>query len=303
MPMNRVHLLLFLWTVALLLLGVALAACRPATPAPTVTPAALPTPATFTPTAELVRDFASAALGNTRTLVVYLPPGYAESEARYPVLYVLDGQDLNRLQMRQTLATLYATQAITPVIVVGIPAENRLQEYGMAAAPGPAGLGTRAALHARFVLDEVLTVINARYRTLTGPVHTTILGSSLGGLTAFDLAWHNPEVFGAVGVFSGSFWWRDEATRTRQMHLAVQQAASAPALRVWLQAGTLDETADRDGNGVIDAIQDTTELMDALRARGLPPTDLTYVQVEGGRHDQATWARVLPNFLRWRYAP
>lgn len=301
--MNRVHFLLLVWVAVLW--AVALAACRPATPAPTLTPppaTATAAPVVFTPTAELIRDFASAALGNTRTLVVYLPPGYAEGEARYPVLYVLDGQDLNRLQMRQTLAALYAAQAIQPVIVVGIPAENRLQEYGMAAAPGPAGLGARAALHARFVLDEVPTAINARYRTLTGPAHTTILGSSLGGLTAFDLAWHNPQVFGAVGVFSGSFWWRDDATRTRQMHLAVQQAASAPALRVWLQAGTLDETDDRDGNGVIDAIQDTTELLDALRARGLPPADLAYVQVEGGRHDQATWARVLPDFLRWRYA-
>lgn len=301
MPMKRS----LLWLGACVLVGVALAACRPATPAPatlTAPPPSATAPVVFTPTAELVRDFASATLGNTRTLIVYLPPGYAESDERYPVLYVLDGQDLNRLQMRQTLAALYAAQAITPVVVVGIPAENRLQEYGMAAAPGPQGLGTRAALHARFVLEEVLTAINARYRTLTGPAHTTIVGSSLGGLTAFDLAWHNPQVFGAVGVFSGSFWWRDEATRTRQMPLAVQQAASTPALRVWLQAGTLDETDDRDGNGVIDAIQDTTELMDALRARGLPPADLTYVQVDGGRHDQATWARVLPDFLRWRYA-
>lgn len=259
--------------------------------------------ATFTPTAELLRDFPSAALGNTRALIIYLPPDYAVSAAHYPVLYVLDGQDLNRLGMRQTLARLYAEQAITPLIVVGIPAENRLQEYGMATAPGPAGLGARAALHARFVLEEVMPAINARYRTLAGPAHTTILGSSLGGLTAFDLAWRHPDVFGAVGVFSGSFWWRDEATQTRQVPLMVHNAATAPALRVWLQAGTLDETSDRDRNGVIDAIQDTLDVLDALRARGLPETDLAYVQVEGGRHDQVTWARALPDFLRWRYAP
>lgn len=265
--------------------------------------ATAPVTAAFTPTAELLRDFPSAALGNTRTLIIYLPPDYVVSTARYPVLYVLDGQDLNRLGMRQTLARLYAEQAITPLIVVGIPAENRLQEYGMATAPGPAGLGARAALHARFVLEEVMPAINARYRTLAGPAHTTILGSSLGGLTAFDLAWHHPDVFGAVGVFSGSFWWRDEATQTRQVPLMVHNTATAPALRVWLQAGTLDETSDRDRNGVIDAIQDTLDVLDALRARGLPETDLAYVQVEGGRHDQATWARVLPDFLRWRYAP
>ena len=67
-------------------------------------------------------------------------------------------------------------------------------------------------------------------------------------------------------------------------------------------AGTLDETDDRDGNGVIDAIQDTTELMDELAAKGYQrEIDMVYVQVDGGRHNQSTWAIVLPDFLRWAF--
>jgi hypothetical protein len=51
---------------------------------------------------------------------------------------------------------------------------------------------------------------------------------------------------------------------------------------------------------VIDAIQDTTELMDELERKGFRRgLDMIYVQVENGDHHQRTWGFVLPYFLRW----
>jgi hypothetical protein len=62
----------------------------------------------------------------------------------------------------------------------------------------------------------------------------------------------------------------------------VRETARPPRLRLWFETGTRDETDDRDGNGVIDAIQDTTELVDALTALGYAAgLDVVYVQVEG----------------------
>lgn len=112
------------------------------------------------------------------------------------------------------------------------------------------------------------------------------------------------------GIFSGSLWWwadnRDVAAQraSRIAHRKVRAAAKKPALHLWFEVGTNDETADRDGNGVIHAIQDTRERMDELVAKGFRPgADTTYREVAGGEHNDATLARVVPEFLRWARPP
>lgn len=251
----------------------------------------------------------SSHLGNQREVVILLPPGYAASRDRaYRVLYIHDGQDREALRLHETLARLQARRAIAPVIVVAVPTnDERLREYGTAVAPNAQGLGNRAGDYALFITEELQPLIEERFRICGRAI---ILGASLGGLSAFDVAWNHPGHFAAVGVMSGSFWWRaadDETAVTpgrRIAHEMVRGAAEIPDLQFWFQAGTRDETSDRDGNGVIDAIQDTMELMDELAARGyVAGRDMVYVVVAGGRHNYATWAAVLPEFLQWALVP
>ena len=252
----------------------------------------------------------SKQLRNQRPVTVFLPPDYATQPQRhYKVLYVNDGQDMPAVQMADTLTRLIGQGAIEPLIVVAVHAtRDRLQEYGTAGIPNARGLGRKARKYSFFLLDELLPYINRRFRTLPGPVNTAVMGFSLGGLMAFDLAWNHPDVFGAVGAFSGSFWWRtdDADTHARQesriMHRRVRDTENPGYLRMWFQAGTADEKEDRDHNGVIDAIQDTTELMDELELKGFRRgLDMMYVQVEGGEHNQATWGCALPYFLQWAF--
>jgi enterochelin esterase-like enzyme len=254
--------------------------------------------------------FRSKQLHNQRVITVFLPPDYeSQPEKSYKVLYLNDGQDAATIQLAETLAELIAHHEIEPIIVVAIHAtRDRLHEYGTAGIPNARGLGKKARKYSFFILDEVLPYINRRYRTLPGPVNTAIMGFSLGGLMAFDLAWNHPDVFGAVGVFSGSLWWRtdDADTHARQesriMHRRVRDTESPGYLRLWFQAGTDDEQDDRDNNGVIDAIQDTTELIDELARKGFRRgIEMVYTQVEGGEHNQMTWGFVLPYFLRWTF--
>ncbi len=259
-----------------------------------------------------IERFRSKQLHNQRALTIFLPPDYdrdVNADRHYKVLYVNDGQDMPAVRMADTLAALIAQHEIEPMIVVAIHAtRDRLQEYGTAGIPNARGQGRKARKYSFFLLDEVLPYINRRYRTLTGPVNTAVMGFSLGGLAAFDLAWNHPDVFGAVGAFSASFWWRtdDEDTHARQesriMHRRVRDTESPGCFRMWFEAGTQDEKEDRDANGVIDAIQDTTELMDELDRKGFRRgLDMIYVQVENGGHNPRTWGFVLPYFLRWTF--
>ena len=256
---------------------------------------------------ERLRAVHSPELGNGRTITVYLPPGYTH-DREYPLLIAHDGQEMNAWKLSDALRQHHAAGHVTP-IVAAIPANaDRMHEYGTAGRLNSQGLGSRAAEFQLFVTDTVVPLLRRRYQVSRRPAHTAVMGASLGGLSAFDLAWHRPDLFGVVGVFSGSFWWRTsnasvaEQQASRIPHQVVRETAAKPALRLWFQAGTRDEQDDRDGNGVIDAIQDTTELIDELAAKGFSVgRDVVYRQTDGGIHHPSTWARELPAFLRWAF--
>lgn len=211
------------------------------------------------------------------------------------------------MNIRQLLKEKWKKQQLPPFLLVGIHAnERRLREYGTAGQSDYAGRGDLAPQHERFVLEELLSFLEEGFPLHPDPAHRTIAGFSLGGLAAFDVLWRHPTVFGQVGIFSGALWWRSQAfdpaepDAHRIPHATVARGTFTPGLRFWMQAGTEDETSDRNNNGVIDAIDDTLDLIKALEAKGYPPgPDLTYVEVEGGRHEPATWAKVMPDFLAW----
>lgn len=255
---------------------------------------------------ERLPPFESRLLGESRIVDVFLPRGYRDGDsASYPVLYANDGQDMEAVDLRGILDSLQRTGRMAPVIVVAIHATERVQDYGTAYLPNAQGLGARADRYGQFILSELATMIEARYRVAPGPA--AIMGWSLGGLSAFDLAWRHPERFGTVGVFSGAFWWRTddssvEAKQTsRIMHRRVRETPGHPALRMWFETGRQDEQDDRDRDGVIDAIQDTEELVVALERKGYRRgLDVVHLTIDG-RHDLPTWKRILPEWLAWAF--
>lgn len=239
-----------------------------------------------------------------REVRVYLPPGGATPST--PVLVALDGHQMGAWHLSEALAGLAGNGRPVPLVVAIAAGPERLDEYGVASAPDYAGRGAHAAEFQHFLLQSVLPAVQARYGLKLEPARTGIMGASLGGLAAFDLAWRHPEVFGLAGIFSGSFWWRADNSSmaaqqaSRLAHREVRDLPRPPQLRLWFEAGTRDEDDDRDGNGVIDAIQDTTELIDELVKCGFRrDVDVRYVEITGGHHNEATWAQALPGFLEW----
>ena len=248
---------------------------------------------------------ASRHLGRRVRLTALLPPGYRVNLlTRYPLLLVNDGQDFDALDLRRRLGAAYARRTVSPQVVVGVHAdERRMREYGVSGLPDYRGRGDLADAYRRFLVEELLPYLRGRFRLRDGREHRAIAGFSLGGLSAFDVAWRHEDLFAAVGCFSASFWWRSRAfdpaaPDADRIALDRIREASRPAdLRYHFSVGTDEETSDRNGNGIVDVIDDTLDVIDALRGRGVAGRAIAYRLVEGGGHDQATWGPALVEWL------
>ncbi|MEO8998579.1 MAG: alpha/beta hydrolase-fold protein [Rhodanobacter sp.] len=270
---------------------------------------------------------------------VYLPPDYGRTNRRYPVLYANDGQDMAAVGLQSTLARLYREQVIEPVIVVAINMlTDRASGYGLSdratsrslVGGSPIGpIGTRAQDYSAWVATALVPYVDAHYRTRKSARERTMLGWSLGALNAFNLGWQYPDVFGRIGAFSPSFWLaadRTSATTVQHTRLAqamVDRAGKRVGLKMWFAVGTAEETKDRDGDGINDTVDDAQNLLegyrgaDGFQARGLKQlgysinmddakhpsrhADASLFQLQGGVHNQASWAKMLPPFLLWAY--
>lgn len=254
-------------------------------------------------------NFPSKYLKRNVEVDVFLPPGYPEGSGKYPFLLLNDGQDSEAVRLQNTLDSLAGRGRIQNIIAVGVYAgHDRMHEYGVAAQPDYKQRGGRAGAHTDFIMKELLPHLSKTYRLDAHGHANAVAGYSLGGLSAFDLAWNHPETFARAGVFSGSFWWRSKAyeegyvDNDRIMHAQIRAGKHRPGLKFWLQAGTRDETADRNRNGIIDAIDDTLDIISELARKGYRPwDDVVYHQMEGGQHNPQTWAQAMPVFLEWAF--
>jgi enterochelin esterase-like enzyme len=259
-----------------------------------------------------LRHWESETLQRDVDIDMYLPPDYRSNrDRRYPLLLVNDGQDLTRMDFISTLEWLYRENKIPYIIVVAIHAgPDRIREYGTARQPDYKGRGDQATNYKSFILNELYPYLQQRLRITGHPDETAFAGFSLGALSALDIGWDTPEIFGTMGVFSGALWWRwqpvtdEDPDGGRIMHDIIQTStADLPDNQCfWVQVGTQDEEEDRNNNGIIDAIDDSVDLINALKGRGYPDDQIRYLEVEDGTHDPETWGTAMPDFLIWTFA-
>ncbi len=133
-----------------------------------------------------------------------------------------DGQYLERMNLREQLQTAFKEHTLSPTVVIGVHAGDRMREYGTTGRPDYKGRGDQAGAYEYFLIEELIPWIEKFYNVYQLPARRAIAGFSLGGLNAFDVAWRNPGEFGVAGVFSGSLWWRSKAFRKDQPCLGEQ---------------------------------------------------------------------------------
>lgn len=265
------------------------------------------------PRASVVALSVAAPSGGVKALWVYLPPGYELSGARYPVAYMLDGQDLfyprpyfapnpyidDKLQRRlrrhldahhswqlnARLDRLIGARRLRPLIVVGIASDDgrRTADYSpweWADEPDPAG-----AAFARFVATIVKPLIDDTFRTLAGREHSAVVGSSMGGLIALYTVFEHPQVFARAAALSPVLSPRVTGGR---LSARVPAAADAGPLRVYADLGEFET-----GFGPL------APLGAALAAAG--HGDYRLQTIAGGRHRVIDWRARIGDVLRWLY--
>jgi len=162
-----------------------------------------------------------------RNVDVWLPPGYADGgEARYPVIYMHDGQNVfdaaassfgEAWEIDEVLGQLVAEGTVRPAIVVAIwnTGMGRYSEYmpRKAVGDGPVdyqlqhrpsfrGDELTSDRYLQFIVTELKPFIDSTYRTLAGRADTFVMGSSMGGLISAYAVAEYPDVFGGAACVS-----------------------------------------------------------------------------------------------------
>ncbi len=235
--------------------------------------------------------------------MVYLPPDYEkDSDRRYPVLYLQDGQNVfdgatsfiagKEWRADETAEQLIRAGKVEPLIIVAVynTGVDRLDEYSPAkdTTYNRGGLGDA---YARMLIFDLKPMIDRDYRTLKDAANTGVGGSSLGALVSLYAGIEYSRVFGKVAAVSPAVWWADRDILTR-----VQALPNKQPVRIWLDTGT-NEGPKRD-----EVVRNARELCNALMAKGWKlRDDLMYLEVPGGEHNESAWAARFGSILEFLF--
>ena len=234
----------------------------------------------------------SQILGEDREVLVHLPPGYDIARKRYPVLFLLDGN--NHFAYASGILDFLSRNERTPeIILVAVPTMHKrirdltapllhdaksIEEYK----ENPVG---GASNFARYLADELAPWVDAHYRT---EPYRILSGHSFGGLFNFRTLLERPDAFQAHIAVSPSLWWDDRAT----VKLAKEKLAALPGSQSLYFSWGDDEETIRDSS---------QDMMDWLREN--EPKGLTWKQRYYPGDDHGTTPlRTLYDGLEWLYA-
>lgn len=231
-------------------------------------------------------EISSKELNTNKTIWVYLPQNYKEhTTTKYPVLYMHDGQNLfdEKLAFAGTWKIAETLDSLKlEVIVIGIAHgnEKRLDELTPFAHPKHGG--GKADVYLDFVVNTLKPYVDKSFRTQTQVEHTFMMGSSLGGLTSFYALMKYPDVFGAVGVFSPSFWFSDKIYQFAEY-------STFDSKKIYLMCG------DSESEKMVGDVEKMVKTIE----KNTRNTFLKIKIVAGGKHHEKLWANEFGEAIFW----
>ncbi|MEL7123141.1 MAG: alpha/beta hydrolase-fold protein [Bacteroidota bacterium] len=216
---------------------------------------------------------------SSRTLRIYLPPSYQSTNKQYPVIYMLDGQNLFDEQTAYAgewgvdeVLNHFSKESKREVIVVGIDNHGvfRMQEYNVVDHPEFGKEQGKA--FTELLVDVIKPLIDKRYRTLSNRQNTAIVGSSMGGLMSFYALMTYPEVFSMAGVYSPAFWVSDDIYELHKRNPLLEDC------KIHMLVGS-------EEGGMVPVFQK----MQSILSKNMPLENFVSDIIEGGTHGEALW--------------
>ena len=223
----------------------------------------------------------------TRELTVYVPPGYDEAPTRrYPVLYLLHGfandhHSWHRYgRANEILDNLIAQRAIEPFLVVMPLGYGGARINGDSTGIPPTGAGPfggDATLYERDLLEDIIPMIDKKYRTIADRRHRAIAGFSMGGGQAGRIGLKNLETFSRIGVMSAGMSGAADTELVAKLGADLAKTGESIDL-LWIACGKEDS-----------ALAGASALHQNLEKAGITHT---YLETEGAHHWRV-WRRYL----------
>ena len=226
--------------------------------------------------------FGSDVLGGPRPIKVYLPARFRPTR-RYPLLVVHDGEDYLRFtQLKQVLDNLIHRLEIPPMVVALTQSSDRLNEYA------------DDQKHARFLVEELVPLLEDRYPLVGTPATRGLMGASFGAVATLAAAWRHPGFFGSIMLQSGSFAFTDIGTHDRgplfdpvvKFVNEFREKPGKPAERVYVSCGTYESL-----------IYYNRSMLPVLQSTGM---DIRYAETRDG-HNWENWRDRLREGLSWLF--
>ena len=239
------------------------------------------------------RWYDSPGLDMDRRITIYTPPGYENSSATYPVLYLLHGAGgdeeawINLGRTSQILDNLIAAGKAKPMIVV-MPNGNVIQD-------GAPGEGSKGFYKPQFMVpktmdgtyegafQDIINFVESNYRVKADKSNRAIAGLSMGGFHTLHISRYYPNTFDYIGLFSAAIMPREDATGKvySDFDQTLQTQKENGYKLYWIAIGKTDFLYDAN-----------TEYRQKLDAMDMP---YDYVESEGG-HIWRNWRVYLSQF-------
>ncbi|HWQ13371.1 MAG TPA: alpha/beta hydrolase-fold protein [Roseiflexaceae bacterium] len=215
----------------------------------------------------------SPSLGISRRVWVHLPADYSPRTRRYPALYFNNGESYLLAARAAHLAEALRQEGeVSPALLVFVQSLAHHDEEDLAADD-----------YVRFLADELVPWVDARYATSPDPRDRVVAGASSGGALALYAALERPELFGGVAVQSPAPLLLPDAVAGR---LADNAAHGYGLPRCYVDVGRYESHA---------FVEHAHALCNALLAGGAA---LSYQEFPGD-HSFAGWRTSLPDALRF----
>lgn len=143
---------------------------------------------------------ASEALGHDVGYAVWLPPDYeASGDRRFPVVYFLHGMGGDESKDAGGFSSLVQR-------AIG----EQWMPYTIVVFPNGGRSGYREGVE-EMIVDELVPLVDAEYRTVAEPESRGLAGFSMGGAGSVWLSLRHPDLFGFAGSWGGGLWRVEDA--------------------------------------------------------------------------------------------